>query len=120
MWSEKGKNFDPLLLKCFINMMGIYPIGTIVELDSGETGLVMGYPDETEKARPLVMLLVDDGKETLAQGEMINLAEKGINEGQPRRSIVRGIPLSRIGIQPSHYFLQTGEDFEGSSPQESI
>jgi HD-GYP domain-containing protein (c-di-GMP phosphodiesterase class II) len=120
MWCEKGKNFDPLLLKCFINMMGIYPIGTIVELDSGETGLVMGYPDEAEKALPLVMLLVDDGKGNLTQGERVNLAEQGINEGLPRRNIVKGIPLSRIGIQPSHYFLQGGEEYEGSSPQESV
>jgi hypothetical protein len=120
MWSEKGKNFDPLLLKCFINMMGIYPIGTIVEFDSGETGLVMGYPAEAQKALPLVMLLVDEGTCDLAKGEMVNLAEQSSIEGLPRRNIVRGMPLSRMGIQPSQYFLQGGEENVGSGPQASV
>lgn len=51
MWSEKGKSFDTALLKCVISMMGI-SIGSVVELDSGEIGLVTGYPDESEKGLP--------------------------------------------------------------------
>ena len=46
MWGEAGKSFDTILLKRFIHMMGIYPIGSIVELSDGSIGLVMDYPDE--------------------------------------------------------------------------
>jgi len=48
MWGEAGKSFDTILLKRFIHMMGIYPIGSFVELSDGSIGLVMDYPDETE------------------------------------------------------------------------
>ncbi len=47
MWSEIGKSFDPILLKSFITMMGIYPVGSLVELNDGRTALVMDYPDES-------------------------------------------------------------------------
>jgi putative nucleotidyltransferase with HDIG domain len=105
MWSERGKNFDTPLLKSFISMMGIYPIGTIVELDSGEIGLVMDYTDESEKALPLVMLLVEDGEGVLTRGETVNLAAQGTNTDSPRRNIARGIPSSRLGIEPSQFLL---------------
>jgi HD-GYP domain-containing protein (c-di-GMP phosphodiesterase class II) len=108
MWSEAGKSFDPILLKSFINMMGIYPVGSIVELDSGEIGLVMEYPDESDKIRPIVMLLVDDGKGSLTRGELLDLAVQGSNDGVSLKRIVRGIHPSRLGIQPSQFFLQQG------------
>ena len=36
MWEEAGKSFDKILLKRFIHMMGIYPIGSVVELSDGD------------------------------------------------------------------------------------
>lgn len=105
MWSERGKSFDPLLLKSFINMMGIYPVGSIVELDTGEIALVMDYPDESERSLPVISILVSDGKGGLSRGETLNLAAQG-NDGFSRRNIVRGVHVSRLGIQPSQFFLQ--------------
>jgi HD-GYP domain-containing protein (c-di-GMP phosphodiesterase class II) len=106
MWAESGKKFDSLLLKSFINMMGLYPIGTILELDSGEMGLVVDYPDESERTRPLVMLLVDDGTGNLMRGETVDLAAEEMKKGAPRREILRGIHPSSLGIQPSLFFLE--------------
>lgn len=106
MWSERGKSFDTALLKSFINMMGIYPIGSIVELDTGEVGLVMEYPDESEKSLPVIVLLKDDGKGGLTKGKTVNLAAQETESDSSRRSIVGGIHFSRLGIQPSLLFLQ--------------
>jgi HD-GYP domain-containing protein (c-di-GMP phosphodiesterase class II) len=106
MWSEAGKKFDSLLLKSFINMMGLYPIGTILELDSGEKGLVVDYPNESERTRPIVMLLVDDGTGNLVRGETVDLAAEELKEGTPARKILRGIHPSSLGIQPSVFFLE--------------
>ena len=106
MWNERGKNFDLILLKNFIFMIGIYPIGSVVELDSGEIGLVMDYPDESEKTLPLIVLLVDDGKGYLTGGEMLNLAVQSMDGSLPIRNIVKSIPSSVLGIQPAKFFLQ--------------
>jgi HD-GYP domain-containing protein (c-di-GMP phosphodiesterase class II) len=105
MWNEERKSFDSLLLKSFINMLGIYPVGSIVELDGGEIGIVMEYLNEDDKSLPLIMLLVDDGKGSLTRGKMVNLADQDLNENMPLRKIVMGIHPSRLGIKPSQFFL---------------
>jgi HD-GYP domain-containing protein (c-di-GMP phosphodiesterase class II) len=104
MWSEKGRSFDTILLKNFINLMGIHPIGSIVELDSGEVGIVMDYPDESEKSLPLIMLVIDDGKGGKTRGELVNLAAQGIDGEKPRRNIVKSLHFSQLGIDPSQFF----------------
>jgi len=103
MWEEAGKMFDTILLKRFIHMMGIYPIGSVVELSDGNIGLVMDYPDETERTLPLVLRLVNDEKGGWQREEMVYLADH--KDGSGRLNIVRGIPLANISINPSDFFL---------------
>jgi HD-GYP domain-containing protein (c-di-GMP phosphodiesterase class II) len=106
MWSERGKNFDTVILKYFIHMIGIYPIGSVVELDSGEIGLVLDYPDESHRALPILAFLVDDGKGGITRGETVNLAAQRQDQGSTQKSIVRSIPSSYLGIQPAKLILQ--------------
>jgi HD-GYP domain-containing protein (c-di-GMP phosphodiesterase class II) len=105
MWDEAGKMFDTILLKRFIHMMGIYPIGSVVELSDGNIGLVMDYPDETERTLPLILRLVNDEKGGWQRGEMVYLADQITKDGSDRLNIIRGIPLSNIRINPSDFFL---------------
>jgi HD-GYP domain-containing protein (c-di-GMP phosphodiesterase class II) len=105
MWREVGKSFDTILLKRFINMMGIYPIGSVVELSDGNIGLVMDYPDEAERTLPLILHLVDDGKGGWQRGEMVYLADQINKEIPSRLNIVRGVPSAKFRINPSDFFL---------------
>ena len=105
MWGSAGKSFDTILLKRFIHMMGIYPIGSVVELSDGNIGLVMDYPDETERTLPLVLLLVNDEKGSWQRGDMVYLADQRNKNGSDRLNIVRGIPLAKISIIPADFFL---------------
>jgi HD-GYP domain-containing protein (c-di-GMP phosphodiesterase class II) len=105
MWGEVGKSFDVILLKRFIHMMGIYPIGSVVELSDGNICLVMDYPDEAERSLPLILHLVDDGKGSWQRGEMVYLADQINKDGSGRLNIVRGIPAAQNRINPSQFFL---------------
>lgn len=105
MWAEAGKSFDKILLKRFIHMMGVYPIGSLVELSDGGIGLVMDYPDETERNLPLVLRLIDDGNGNWQRGEMIYLADQ-ITEDGSSINIVRGIQPSKLRINPAEFFLR--------------
>jgi HD-GYP domain-containing protein (c-di-GMP phosphodiesterase class II) len=107
MWGSAGKSFDTILLKRFIHMMGIYPIGSLVELSDGNIGLVMDYPDETERTLPLVLRLVNDEKGGWQSGEMVYLADQVNKEGSGRLNIVRGISLAKIRINLSDFFLHS-------------
>ncbi|MFA9433955.1 MAG: HD-GYP domain-containing protein [Deltaproteobacteria bacterium] len=106
MWERVGIEYDPVLLKSFINMMGLYPVGTVLKLDGGELGLVVDYPSESERTRPQVLLLVDDGQGSLKGSEELNLADRDQKTGSYERQIVKCLHPSVLGIQPSQFFLK--------------
>jgi HD-GYP domain-containing protein (c-di-GMP phosphodiesterase class II) len=109
MWSDVGKSFDPILLKSFISMMGVYPIGSLVELNDGRTALVKDYPDESQKDRPKVQILMDDGEGGRTPGETVSLSDPIVKERFPRLKIVRGLQPSQLGVQVGNFFLEEKE-----------
>lgn len=104
MWSEGEKSFDILLLKSFIHMMGVYPIGSMVLLSDGRMGMVTGYPDDSRRTQPLVRIIVDDGTGRLSRGDEVSLSVQGASDAS-RLHIVRDFHPARLGIQVSDLFL---------------
>lgn len=56
---RSGKHFDPLLVKLFVNMMGIYPVGSLVKLSTGAVGIVV-FENEADLTRPTVKVFIDE------------------------------------------------------------
>jgi len=55
-----GTKYDPALTRIFINMLGLYPIGTAVKLSTGEVGIVYHTTDDPARFdRPFVRILRD-------------------------------------------------------------
>jgi HD-GYP domain-containing protein (c-di-GMP phosphodiesterase class II) len=70
---KRGIAFEPTLVKAFVNMIGIFPIGTLLKLDTGEVGLVMHQTRDL--LRPRVLLLTKfDGSEK-ESGQEVSLLE---------------------------------------------
>jgi HD-GYP domain-containing protein (c-di-GMP phosphodiesterase class II) len=103
MLAHSGTDFDPILVKMFINMLGVYPVGSLLELDTGELALVIDAGKTIDKTRPTVMLLARGGK-----GGYIKTGETDLNERDPDsgaflRNIVKSLHPSTHGIQPVEY-----------------
>jgi len=107
MWSDGVHCFDPILLKCFIGMVGTYPIGSFVELSDGSIALVMDYPDDNQRSQPVVLKLHDDGSGGLARGEKIYLPDYNDPNSSSRLDIVRGLQPSDLGVNAAQFFLQS-------------
>ncbi|GBC63395.1 hypothetical protein DENIS_4389 [Desulfonema ishimotonii] len=105
MLEGAGRDFDPILLKVFINMLGIYPVGTLLRLDGDELGLVIGADKKTGGRRPGVMLLTPDGNGGYIKGEIIDLNEQIPGTGRYRRHIVESCHPAAYGIQPPDFLL---------------
>ncbi len=105
MLEGAGTDFDPLILKVFIQMLGVYPVGTLLLLDTGEMGLVMGTPEDTEVGRPKVVLLKEVGKGVFQKGKTANLSERDPQTGTFRRNIARSLHPSIFGIQPADFLV---------------
>jgi len=89
MMEQIGRGFDPLLLKVFINMLGIYPVGSVVLLNTGEVGVVMkSNPDEL--SRPEMAIIADrNGKKDKI--EMVDLASIDEKTGEYKRTVIKTI-----------------------------
>ncbi len=71
---ESRKRFSPQVLEAFLNLVGIYPPGSIVRLKNGELALVI-KPRYDNYLEPLVRILTDSEGEPLRQQYDIRLSE---------------------------------------------
>jgi HD-GYP domain-containing protein (c-di-GMP phosphodiesterase class II) len=105
MIKESGRDFDPILLKVFINMLGVYPVGTLVKLDTGEMGLVVAGESDGDPTRPCVVLVVRNGNDAYVKGKTVDLSARRPDSGSFRKNIINSCHPSRLGIQPSDFIL---------------
>jgi len=101
---ERGAHYDPILLKVFIGLVGIYPIGSLVLLDTKELGVVFKpNPDPQLIDRPKVILVEKSGGGEIKK-KIVDLSEKG-PEGNYKRSIVKALDPHKYHIDITKYFL---------------
>ncbi|HSP13194.1 MAG TPA: HD domain-containing phosphohydrolase [Thermoanaerobaculia bacterium] len=101
MLRDAGQQFDEGLLKSFINLVGLYPPGTLVRTDAGEIGVVIGGGDDPVRvSRPLVLIL-DENRNAR---ETVDLLDRTPLGGY-RRTIVGCEDPSTFGIRTSGFVL---------------
>lgn len=106
MWDRAGRYYDPLIMKVFVNMLGVYPIGTLVILDTREMGLVYQSNPSLEKIdRPKVILITDVGGKDRNVKLITDLAEIDEAAGKYKRSIVRAEDPRKFNIDVAEYYL---------------
>jgi HD-GYP domain-containing protein (c-di-GMP phosphodiesterase class II) len=103
MLQVSGTQLDPLLLKVFINMIGVYPVGTLLLLDSQEVAMVLETPSGAEKGRPNCFIL-DFEENNLQKGELVDLSERD-ESGRFIRNILRCFHPSEFGVNPTDILL---------------
>ena len=105
MLERSGKDFDPALVKVFINMIGVFPLGTLVLLNTNEIGIVVQIQEDTALLdRPKVILLYSSDGE-YRKGEMADLGEVDESTGEFKRSIVRTLDPNQYHINVAEYII---------------
>jgi hypothetical protein len=105
MLSKSGKSFDAVLLKLFVNCVGIIPIGSLVMLETSELAVVLkpsAGPANTE--RPFVRIITDPQGNSIDHGREIDLTEKD-ETGDFRHNIIRLIDTTEYKFDTSRYFV---------------
>lgn len=93
--NESGTHFDPVLVKLFVEVMGVYPLGTVVALTGKEAGVVCAPPSIGSPVdRPRVRLAM--GPEA---GAVVDLNEKA--GGRYVRSVVAVLNPGNKGQIPA-------------------
>jgi putative nucleotidyltransferase with HDIG domain len=102
MMERTGTQLDPLLFKFFINMVGVFPVGTAVLLDTKELALVYSN-NPALLDRPKALIITDPMGHKI-QGFMVDLTEKS-PEGMFKRTIHKTLDPAKFKINLAEYLL---------------
>ncbi len=105
MLSKSGKSFDAVLLKLFVNCVGIIPIGSLVMIETSELAVVLKPAiDKKNAERPFVKIITDPQGNSVDHGREIDLTEKD-ETGDFRHNIIRLIDNTEYKFDTSKYFV---------------
>ena len=105
MRDNPRRGMDPVVVKAFINLLGIYPVGTLVVLDTFELAVVRSAnPNPDFLSRPIISIVSD------AQGHLLDppqIADMSLRrpDGQFARTIIKTADPDRYGVRVSDYLL---------------
>jgi HD-GYP domain-containing protein (c-di-GMP phosphodiesterase class II) len=98
MIARSGKAYNPVLMKLFVNCIGIYPIGSLLLLNTGEFAVIMeNHPDTENWNAPKIKIIGTASGEEI-DGPLIDLQEES------EKSITKMLDPEKYGIEVSKYF----------------
>ncbi len=104
LFKLRGTLFHDALVEQLIQCIGIYPVGSAIELNTGEIGVVIAQ-NLIRRLQPKVMLVLDNLWKPIRPQLMLDLVkEPKSHTGEPYR-IKRTIPNDQLPIDPHEFFL---------------
>jgi hypothetical protein len=104
LYALNGKEFQEELVEQFIQVIGVYPVGTLVELSDGRVGVVVSH-QKVRRLRPNLMMILDRNKQFYKEFKYLNLIhETNGEDGEPLK-IARTIDPGKYGIDPKYFYL---------------
>jgi HD-GYP domain-containing protein (c-di-GMP phosphodiesterase class II) len=100
---EKGR-FDKSLVEVTIKALGVYPVGSLIKLNTGERAIVIGIHPE-HRLKPTVKIITGPQGQSYDEPIVLDLANPGSD--QPARTILRA-------LDPRHEQVKTAEYFEAA------
>ena len=93
--------FNPKLLRRFINLIGLFPIGTLVRLNTDAIGVVT-HEHPTDPFRPQVRVVRDKDGGELDESMLVNTWEPD-GRGDYAWAVVEAVDPDAVGIDPLKY-----------------
>ena len=101
MGQQETTAFNKTLLRRFVNLMGLFPIGTLVRLNTDELAVVtQTHPDDP--FRPQVKLITDPKGEKLETPLLTNTWDRDAR-GEYPRAVVEAVDGAMVSIDPLTY-----------------
>lgn len=97
---EKGR-FDKSLVEVTIKALGVYPVGSLIRLNTGERAIVVGIHAE-HRLKPTVKIITGPQGESYREPLVVDLTNSA--PGQPARTILRALDPRQEQVKVSEYF----------------
>jgi len=100
-WS--GEFYHASLVEQFIHAIGIFPVGSMVELSSGEVAIVISHI-KIRRLKPRVLVISGPDKSPSKSPATLDLLFSSATQETPL-TILRGLPTGAYGLNPREYYL---------------
>lgn len=100
IYNLRNKSFQKELVEQFMQCMGVYPTGSLVELSSGEVGAILAQNTQ-QKLNPKVVLLLDINKQPYKKRKILDLMRQKKTQLHISKSLENnayGVNLQQIGL----------------------
>ena len=97
LYEWRDVDFDPRLVEQLIQVVGVYPIGSPVELTNGETAVVVAH-NKSQRLRPVVALMLNADQEPYGTPVKVNLAKQEKDEDGNMLGIKKALSGDRFSI----------------------
>ena len=104
LYGWRDTMFDGPLVEQFIQCIGIYPVGAIVELNSGEVGIVIAQ-NLARRLQPRVMVVLDAKGSPKKPQLILDLSKDPKMSADTPYRIKRTLEKGSVNIDPSEFFI---------------
>jgi HD-GYP domain-containing protein (c-di-GMP phosphodiesterase class II) len=103
LYKERGTAFHPDLVEQFIQCVGVFPVGSVVELNSGETGIVLTQ-NLVRRLKPRVMVVLDGAGNPMRPHKILDLdKDPKVRPDEPYK-IKRTLEQTKLKVDPRELF----------------
>jgi cyclic di-GMP phosphodiesterase len=104
LYKWRGTFFDAALVEQFIRCIGIFPLGSVVELNSSEIGIVIAQNTE-KRLQPRVMVIRDAAGNPLKPQKLLDLSREPKIPGGEIYRIKRTLEYGKAGVNADALFM---------------
>ncbi len=104
LYEWRNVDFQDELVEQFIQCLGVYPTGTVIELTSGQVGIVLTQ-NRIRRLRPKVMLVLDENKKPYGIAPTVDLMTEREDNGGDLLEIKCALDPGAYGIDPKEFYL---------------
>lgn len=100
----RGTKFRAPIVDQLVQCLGLYPIGSLVELNSGEVGVVI-QQNNVRRLKPRIMVILNPDKSVERRPRTLDLIMDPATPTGELYRIVRSLPMNAYGINPADFYL---------------
>ena len=104
LFKEAGTKLHAPLVEEFVQAISIFPVGSMIELSSGEVAVVLEH-NKIRRLEPKVLLLTDPDKNLRDKPGMLDLMAQNKNKDAETMKILRGLPDGAYDIDCRDFYL---------------
>lgn len=100
---QAGKQFSSELIDQLVQFMGMYPVSSLVELNTGEVGVVV-QQNQVRRMLPRLLLLLDPNKVRYDAPVILNLLNSPLTASSEVYKIIKSLAPDSYGLNPNDFY----------------